>query len=237
MSESSPHKRILAFSDLHGDGFQAASALIDTHRPDWVITCGDMLPDFHQRPSNYRLKAQHEFWMDHRSLITREGIVTTMIVGNHELPGFRYPRMDVLPAGFEGSVLRLEGVPRDFGPFSFVHGLPDTELEEEIQAGLSHVPDPIIYVSHAPPYGSCDRNFQGDHIGHRPFFQHLNDRDWPQALVLCGHVHHSFGMEVVGETTILNVATGFARIEFNKSHCMVHEMGCLVESGNSWNSP
>jgi predicted phosphodiesterase len=80
--------RILAFSDLHGNGFHEASSLIDQHRPHWLITCGDMLPDFSQRPANYRLMAQQEFWRDHRHLFIRPETVTTMIVGNHELPGF-----------------------------------------------------------------------------------------------------------------------------------------------------
>jgi len=38
--------RILAFSDLHGKGFREASSLIDQQRPDWIVLCGDLLPDF-----------------------------------------------------------------------------------------------------------------------------------------------------------------------------------------------
>lgn len=229
--------RILTFSDLHGDGFQDASSLIDQHRPDWIITCGDMLPDFHQVPANLRLRAQQEFWRDHLHLFIREGTVTTMIVGNHELPGFRYPRMDLLPIGLEGSVLRLEGIPRDCGPYSFVHGLSEEELTEDLENQLAIAPTPLIYISHAPPYGSCDRTREGDHIGHRPFFRHLRDRNWPQSLVLCGHVHQSFGVEKTGATTTVNAATGYALIEWNEPQSRVLEMGRLVEGGNPWNSP
>jgi len=229
--------KILAFSDLHGNGFHEASSLINQHHPHWIVSCGDMLPDFTQRPANYRLMAQQEFWRDHRHLFIRQGIVTTMIGGNHELPGFRYPGMDLLPAGFEGRVVRLEGIPGDPGPFSFANGLPEAELEEELQDQLSMVPNPLIYLSHAPPYGSCDKSHRGEHIGHRPLFRHLIDQEWPRVLVLCGHVHNGFGVEEAGTTTIVNVATGYALIEWNEGFVHVLEMERLVKDGNYWDSP
>ena len=54
MLEGKRNLRILAFSDLHGSGFEEASSLIDHHLPDWIITCGDMLGDFTHRPANHR---------------------------------------------------------------------------------------------------------------------------------------------------------------------------------------
>lgn len=229
--------RILAFSDLHGNGFYEASSLIDQHRPNWIITCGDMLPDFSQRPANYRLMAQQVFWRDNRHLFVRPETLTTMIVGNHELPGFKYPGMDLLPSQLEGHVVRIEGIPGDSGPFSFANRRPEEELEEELQDQLSVVPDPLIYLSHAPPYGSRDKSHQGDHIGHRPLFRHLRDRDWPRVLVLCGHLHNGFGVEEVGATIIVNVATGYAVIEWDGGSTHVLEMGRLVTGGNFWDSP
>jgi len=229
--------KIMAFSDMHGRGFLAASALIDKHQPNWVICCGDMLPDFIPRPANSRLLAQQSFWRDHRHLFIRSETVTTMIVGNHELPGFRYPGMDHLPPQLEGRVLRLEGIPGDSGPFSFANGLPEEELEEELQDQLTLVPNPLIYLSHAPPFGSCDKSHRGDHIGNRPLFRHLHDRNWPRALVLCGHVHGGFGVEEAGATTIVNAATGFTLIEWAEGFAHVMEMNRLVEGSNFWVSP
>lgn len=229
--------RILAFSDLHGDGFLAASDLIDRHHPEWVVCCGDMLPDFNQRPANLRLLAQQEFWRDHRHLLTRQGVVSTLILGNHELPGFRYPGMQSLPEGFSDKVVRLEGIPGDSGPFSFAQGMSEAELEEELKEQLAKVANPQVFLSHAPPYGSRDLTLRGNHIGHRPLFRYLHGREWPHSLIFCGHVHQSFGFEEVGATTILNVATGYALVEWEETQIHVLEMARLVENPNFWDSP
>jgi len=136
--------RILTFSDLHGNGFCEASCLIDVSRPNWVVLCGDMLPDFKQRAEGSRLNAQEAFC----------------------------------------------------------------------------------------PFGSCDKTLRGDHIGHRPLFRHLQDRNWPQGPVLCGHIHQSFGLEETGGTTILNVATGYALIEWSERFTHVMAMARLVKGEN-----
>ena len=86
--------RILAFSDLHGAGFQEAAAAIDTHRPDWIVLCGDLLPDFERiAGAGNRLEAQREFWRLHRSTFLRPYAVTTLVRGNHELEGFADPNL------------------------------------------------------------------------------------------------------------------------------------------------
>jgi len=50
-------------------------------------------------------------------------------------------------------------------------------------------------------------------------------------------VHNCFGFEHAGATTILNVATGYALIEWDKGSAHVLELGRLVEGGNFWDSP
>ena len=229
--------RILVFSDLHGNGFTAAERLTAELQPDWVVLCGDMLPDFRNRPDDKRLDAQVDFWLERRGCFLREGAVTTYILGNHEQTGFLDAGMVRLPGSLEGRVVRLEGIPGDAGPFSFAKGSPDSVLDAELQAQLTAAPEPLIYLSHAPPYGSRDKTHRGTHIGHRPLFHHLQARDWPQALVLCGHVHQSFGCEEAGSTTILNAATGYALLDWNQGNIRLLEMHRLVEGGNFWDSP
>jgi len=229
--------RILVFSDLHGNGFTAAERLTAELQPDWVVLCGDMLPDFSNRPDDKRLDAQVDFWLERRGCFLREGAVTTYILGNHEQTGFLDAGMVRLPGSMEGRVVRLEGIPGDAGPFSFAKGSPDSVLDAELQAQLTAAPEPLIYLSHAPPYGSRDKTHRGTHIGHRPLFHHLQARDWPQALVLCGHVHQSFGCEEACSTTILNAATGYALLDWNQGNIRLLEMHRLVEGGSFWDSP
>jgi len=120
---------------------------------------------------------------------------------------------------------------------SFNQGMSEAELEEELQEQLSKVANSLIFLSHAPPYGSRDLTLRGYHIGHRPLFRYLHDRDWPHSLIFCGHVHQSFGFEEVGATTILNVATGYALVEWNEIETSVIEMARLVDSPSFWDSP
>ncbi len=229
--------RILLFSDLHGGGYSEAKGLVGEHQPDWVVLLGDMVPDFYQSPSTRRLAAQQGFWQQKRNCFMRAGTVTTSILGNHELPGFRDPELDRLPAQLEGRVVRLEGIPGDSGPFSFAKGSPDAVLEEELQDQLARVPEPLIYLSHAPPWGSLDKTNRGDNIGHRPLFRHLQARDWPAAFVFCGHVHNAFGVEEAGATTVVNVATGYALLVWDGDDLRILAMDRLVQGGNFWNSP
>jgi Icc-related predicted phosphoesterase len=66
---------------------------------------------------------------------------------------------------------------------------------------------------------------------------HLKARDWPRALVLCGHIHQSFGIDSPGLSTILNVATGYALLEWDEIQTRVLEMARLTAGGNFWDSP
>ncbi len=229
--------KILAFSDLHGDGFVAAADLVDRHRPDWIVLAGDMVPDFTNLKEERRLKAQMSFWMERRSAFLREGIVTTYVLGNHELKGFRDPEMGGIPSSLTGRVLRLEGIPGDPGPFSFAKSWPEKDLVAEVEAQSRQVPDPAIYISHAPPYGSLDRTRRGDNIGHKQLFRHLQARGWARGLLLCGHVHQGFGHEQQNEMTVINLATGFALIEWREDRVDILEMRRLVKGGSFYDQP
>ena len=208
--------RILALSDLHGKCFPEASDLIDRERPDWIVLCGDLLPDFGRIAGREsRLEAQRAFWQAHRSKFLRPFAVTTLVLGNHELEGFADPGLQQLPAPLQGRVMRLEGIPVEFGAWGWSREREQEELEAELQEQLAGNPAPSIYVSHVPPYGCLDRTWGGEHIGHRPLFQHLRRRGWPEALVLCGHVHEAAGSMDCGETLVVNAACGYALLEWS----------------------
>ncbi len=207
--------RLLAFSDLHGRAFGEAAELIDALSPDWIVLCGDMLPDYARVCSRgNRLMAQEGFWEIYRSIFVREGVVTTYVRGNHEIEGFLDPLLVDVPQILRGHVVRLEGIPIDNGAFGWSREWSEEELLDELEIQLQQAPRPQIYISHVPPYGCQDQTRYGQHIGHRELERHLRAREWPEALVLCGHVHEAFGVSEKGETQIVNLAGGFAHIEW-----------------------
>lgn len=228
------HLRILAFADLHGKAFQEASDLIDDTRPDWIVLCGDILPDFGMiSGQGNRLEAQRNFWKVYRSTFLREFAVTTLVRGNHEIEGFSDPGLRRLPPGVKDHVVRLEGIPVEFGGWGWSREWEDEELAEELERELRSCPAPRIILSHVPPHGCLDRTANGEHIGHRQLFQHLHDREWPESLVLCGHVHESFGTMECGETTVVNVACGYALLEWRLGTTTVLKQGRLAPTGAS----
>ena len=220
--------RILAFSDLHGKFFKEAARLIDDKRPDWIVLCGDILPDFGMIGGKIsRLEAQREYWKVYRSTFIREGVVTTLVRGNHEIEGFSDPGLRRLPASLQGRVVRLEGIPIDNGAWGWSREWEDEELLDELQAQLAENPEPLIYVSHVPPFGCLDRSKNGDTIGHHQLLEHLCERNWPAALVLCGHVHEHFGNMTRGGTLVVNMACGYALLEWNPEATTIIEQARL----------
>lgn len=207
--------RILALSDLHGRFFKEASNLIDDTSPDWIVLCGDILPDFGMiAGKGNRLEAQKNFWKVYRSTFVRDFAVTTLVRGNHEIEGFNDPDLRRLPPLVRDHVVRLEGIPVEFGGWGWSREWEDEELEEELLNQLRDCPFPWIYISHVPPFGCLDRTAGYEHIGHRQLFQHLHEKDWPEILVLCGHVHESFGAMEYGQTTVVNASCGYVLLEW-----------------------
>lgn len=61
-----------------------------------------------------------------------------------------------------------------------------------------------ILVTHGPPYGVCDLNPQGQHVGcaaQREWIEQYQPR-----LVVCGHLHSGYGIAKIGNTTVINAA-------------------------------
>jgi len=220
----------MAISDLHGLHFKTVSDLIDDVRPDWIVLCGDLLADFSKIPGvGNRLQAQREFWQVYRRTFIRDFAVTTLVRGNHEIEGFQDQALCRLPAVLDGHVVRLEGVPAEFGAWGWSREWEGDRLERELSDQLRDVPEPLIYLSHVPPYDCLDIAKGGEHVGHRPLARHLQERGWPKALVLCGHVHESFGSMRRDQTLIVNAACGYSLVEWSMDGYRAIASGLLGE--------
>lgn len=222
-----PTLRLLHFSDLHGTSMREAGSLIEGFKPDWIVLTGDMLPDFARLPNrSRRMQAQTEWWGSWRSEFLLEGATTTFTLGNHEVEGFEDRNLRQVPSLLRGRVAMVEGIPARWGAWGFAREWDDDELEEEVLA-LGRDGDPLVILSHVPPYGWLDRNNRGERIGHIPLRNFLDPTEEqlerhgnslpqrPASLVLCGHVHESFGWERHGPTVVVNAATGYALLNFD----------------------
>ena len=104
------------------------------------------------------------------------------------------------------------------GANGFIAGLGFTEEEirEILNRGFEKIPDgvPKVLVSHAPPYGYCDRIAIGEHVGSIAVAEFIGNVD----LIICGHIHEARGVEKEKGTVIVNGGFGekgeFAEIEF-----------------------
>ena len=204
--------KILHFSDLHGRHTREAERLIEAHAPDWIVLTGDILPDFHMIGGRgNRLDCQREWWGTYRSSFQHPGAITTLSLGNHELEGFRDRALEAVPEALQGRVGVLQGTHAEFGTWGFAREYEPDALQTEVDALCR----PLVVLSHCPPHGWLDRNKEGIPIGHPPLRRYLEMTPEAPLLVLCGHVHESFGQLRQGRTLIVNAATGFALLDLD----------------------
>lgn len=80
------------------------------------------------------------------------------------------------------------GVPKTpFGAWSF------DLTEAEAARLLADCPRGAVLVSHSPPLGHCDRDGEGRELGSRAVLETIESA--APRLVVCGHVHASWGCE------------------------------------------
>ncbi|MCA9278098.1 MAG: metallophosphoesterase family protein [Phycisphaeraceae bacterium] len=76
--------------------------------------------------------------------------------------------------------------------------------EHEAETLLAPCPNGCVLVSHSPPLGYCDTTSSGSSIGSSAVLACIK-RTQP-TVVLCGHVHHSWGNAgTIGTTRVLNL--------------------------------
>lgn len=176
--------RLLLVSDLHLDLEAAASVAARAPSVDVVVGAGD-------------------FAVQRRGLDeiigALSGIETpcVLVPGNGE----SVEELEAACAGWEaarvlhGSGIEVEGVPF----FGLGGGVPVTPFgswsydltEDEARALLAPCPQGAVLVSHSPPRGHVDLDGSGTHLGSEAVLEAVR-RTRPR-LVVCGHVHASWG--------------------------------------------
>ena len=188
--------KLLAFSDLHRDLRQAEALVARSDEADVVAGVGDFA-------------SVHDGLEETIEALSAIDRPTLLVPGNNETEdalrdaATRWPSASVL----HGEAVEIDGV--DF--FGLGAGIPRTPWdwsfdldEDEAAAKLGACPEGAVMLVHSPPYGHCDVSGAGVHLGSNAVLEAIARTRPP--LVLCGHIHESWGTESsVGPSRIVNL--------------------------------
>ncbi len=180
--------RLLLFSDVHCDVVKCRNLVTMANDVDLVIGAGDF--------ANQRVGLGTS--INVLKNITKPTIV---VPGNHE----SYSEL-VTGCHAWDSVTILHGTSTEFEGQTFFGvggGVPAMEFGED-EEGWSYdfteeqaddlyhfLPKKAILISHSPPYGAADRG-ERKRLGSKMIRQTIIDKK--PKLVICGHIHESWGV-------------------------------------------
>ncbi|MDL2306901.1 metallophosphoesterase family protein [Desulfovibrio sp. OttesenSCG-928-C06] len=90
-------------------------------------------------------------------------------------------------------------------PFNTPSEFSEEEIAELLEQALAKAGDyqNLVLVSHTPPLNTaCDRIESGAHVGSKAVREFI-ERVQP-AICLCGHIHESKGIDIIGNTIVIN---------------------------------
>jgi len=194
--------RIIAFSDIHGH-YDIVGAILSSEAPsDAVVIAGDVTTHGTVREAREAI-----------SNLQRLQKPLFVVAGNMDLPAFEslFTELDVNvnargvrlgECGFFG----VAGSP--FTPMHTPYEISEQEIMHRIELGWAQIRDAPrkIFVPHAPPRSTkLDRIFLGAHVGSTAVreFVECNQPD----VLICGHIHESRGIDVLGRTQMVNCGT------------------------------
>jgi len=145
-----------------------------------------------------------------------------LIAGNHEFYCEEYPEEFAKQVAFYPSIhylcdsgVTLNGVKFWGSPFTprFYDWAFNCERGADIQSHWNSIaPDTQVLVTHGPPHGVGDTNFQGSHEGCEnlrgtvAMLPHLR-------LHVCGHIHFGYGRYMIDDQQMVNASVLNERYE------------------------
>lgn len=196
--------RLLAFSDLHCDLSQAANLVGKSAGVDVVAAVGD-------------LATVHRGLERTVAALASIGCPALLVPGNNETAD----ELREAAAGWRSAtVLHGEGAEiGGVGFFGIGAGIPTTPWdwsfdldEDEARAALEPCPAGCVLLTHSPPFGHVDSPAGGGHLGSQAIAEAIAAKE--PRLVLCGHIHESWGQEsAAGPTRVMNLGPWGTQIE------------------------
>ena len=196
--------KLLAFSDLHTDLGQAKALVDRSGEVDVVVGVGDFA-------------SVHSGLEETIDALRQIEVPTVVVPGNNETEdALRRACEDWEQAVvLHGQAAEIQGV----SFFGLGAGVPVTPWdwsfdlnEAEAAQKLGSCPDGCVLAVHSPPRGHVDVDGAGKHLGSEAVLETIEDKH--PSLVLCGHVHDSWGREsTIGSTPVRNLGPGGAVLE------------------------
>jgi Icc-related predicted phosphoesterase len=177
--------KIFAFSDLHRDVEATRRLLRASSGADVIVAAGDF--------ATKGIGAS-----DTLALLAESAVPVIVVHGNHDGP-------DEIAALCKrtATLHYLHGATVNIGGITF-YGLGGeipsrnsfewnaSETEERAAELLRACPENALVVTHTPPFGIADLQKNGDHEGSTAILDMIRVK--APELVLCGHIHHAWGM-------------------------------------------
>ena len=192
--------RLLCLSDIHGEAEGLADLLSGPDRPDLVVVAGDITH------LGGRVEAERVL-----EPVFAAGVPLVAVAGNMDRETARSYLGErgvdlhgrgvlIQNVGFMGLGA---GTP---SPFRTPWEIDDEEAERCLQKGFSEIAEaPFkVLVSHPPPRGTdLDRSRGHAHVGSAPVRRFIDAGR--VGLCVCGHIHESAGLQVIGQTPCVNL--------------------------------
>ncbi|MCC5823792.1 MAG: metallophosphoesterase family protein [Phycisphaerales bacterium] len=188
--------RVLCISDLHADLDACGRVVERSGSVDAVVLAGDFA-------------RQHRMLTETIDALRDITTPCVLVPGNNERPD---DLVDACLGWKAATVLHGSGCVIDGVAFwGLGAGVPVTPFgawsydltEDEARALLAGVPEGGVLVSHSPPKGHGDRTSAGHEAGSVAVLEAI-ERARP-ALVVCGHIHDSWGYDgQIGPARVTN---------------------------------
>lgn len=191
--------RIIAFSDVHGHYGVVEAILSREATFDAVVIAGDLTTHGTEHEARGAILSFQRF---QKPLF--------VVAGNMDLPDvestFTELGVNINARGArlgDVGVFGVAGSP--FTPMHTPYEILEQEIMRRIDAGWAQIRDArrSVFVPHAPPRSTkLDRIFLGAHVGSTAVREFI-ECNQPDVLI-CGHIHESRGIDVLGNTQMVN---------------------------------
>jgi uncharacterized protein len=208
--------KILAVGDLHGD-YKKILDYLKENRVDLVILTGDIT---HFGPADLGEEILNE--------ITQFDVPVLAIPGNCDPESIHKEIENSRAINIHGRNVVIKNIGIcGFGgsnptPFDTPLEFEEVQIYDEARKTLKSIEDHKItlFITHVPPYGTkTDLLPSGDHVGSTSIRKIIEEQQ--PSINICGHIHESRGMDVIGKTKVVNPG------EISEGY------GCLIQVDDS----